>query len=102
MIMAYHGAAPDGPSSPLATKTSCGPASLSEADETVSDQREHEQDHEVEQVEVRPRHRLLHEVEHQAQVSAEVEADLLELVPDQARLEMYLALGHHRGFHLLE
>ena len=37
MIMAYHGAAPDGPSSPLATVTSCGPASLSEADETADE-----------------------------------------------------------------
>ena len=37
MVMAYHGAAPDGPSSPLATKTSCGPASLSEADETADE-----------------------------------------------------------------
>ena len=38
MIMAYHGAAPDGPSSPLATVTSRGPASsLSEADETADE-----------------------------------------------------------------
>ena len=37
MIMAYHGAAPDGPSSPLTAKTSCGPASLSEADETADE-----------------------------------------------------------------
>ena len=37
MIMAYHGAAPDGPTSPLATKTSCGPASLPEADETAGE-----------------------------------------------------------------
>ena len=37
MIMAYHGAAPDGPSPPLATKTSCGTASLPEADETADE-----------------------------------------------------------------
>ena len=38
MIMAYHGAAPDGSSSPLATKTSRGPASsLSEADKTADE-----------------------------------------------------------------
>ena len=37
MIMAYHGAVPDGPSSPLAMKTSCGPASLPEADETADE-----------------------------------------------------------------
>ena len=37
MIMAYHGAAPDGVSSPLAMVTSCGPASLSEADETADE-----------------------------------------------------------------
>ena len=37
MVMAYHGAAPDGPSSPLAMKTSCGPASLPEADETADE-----------------------------------------------------------------
>ena len=37
MIMAYHGAAPDGPSSPLATATSCGPASSPEADETADE-----------------------------------------------------------------
>ena len=37
MIMAYHGAAPDGPSSPLATAASCGTASLSEADETADE-----------------------------------------------------------------
>ena len=37
MVMAYHGAAPDGPSSPLATKTSCGTASLPEADETADE-----------------------------------------------------------------
>ena len=37
MIMAYHGAAPDGPSSPLATATPCGPASSPEADETADE-----------------------------------------------------------------
>ena len=37
MIMAYHGAASDGVSSPLAMVTSCGPASLSEADETADE-----------------------------------------------------------------